>query len=490
MGGQIYVANFFGESVKIKPELREYVGYCAQLEKIRLRLLNKFYSERVKGEIPEFAPKILNEFKKEAEKFVALLAKNDILNVTINDIVDTNEGYKRYEADSIEASKIIIDTVNRYNDAAQRGIAIERQKAYDKVSGSGTMLFSNSMAAHVAYSLVESGVMYGQAAQAQKKYNDNIKNFAEATLNAFEAEVKSFADNVWYPKVIDSIGLFTYGLLDLYLSELHKRGTFNYDIVKAYNVERSQQLLNNLKVVDNKRGVLIEAFKACPINGLIYQECFNNKLLTIDIYETANYLGMSNGLDELISKTLEQAGQKPLTHKQYLNADYFLPLASRALNMPIEDVTKQYFQNSVSNIEQKYSIIKRCLSNQKELHNFLKANVNKQMSQLVKLDSDAIKSAIQKYLNNIVSNDSFGVLVSNHAIETHSEIFIGNIKTNDLSAINTQWENALMEATSKFIVEAKRRLSNYEQAKEKYKASESSLTSCDICLLTFAFKKL
>ena len=27
-----------------------------------------------------------------------------------------------------------------------------------------------------------------------------------------------------------------------------------------------------------------------------------------------------------------------------------------------------------------------------------------------------------------------------------------------------------MEATSKFIVEAKRRLSNYEQAKEKYKA--------------------
>ncbi|NLZ91215.1 MAG: hypothetical protein GX918_04790, partial [Clostridiales bacterium] len=54
MGGQIYVANFFGESVKIKPELREYVGYCAQLEKIRLRLLNKFYSERVKGEIPEF----------------------------------------------------------------------------------------------------------------------------------------------------------------------------------------------------------------------------------------------------------------------------------------------------------------------------------------------------------------------------------------------------------------------------------------------------
>ena len=101
-----------------------------------------------------------------------------------------------------------------------------------------------------------------------------------------------------YPKYADVVMLFVTGLTEKFFEILEQHNIYQYSVVIPYNSQRSDELLDNIDLVDekNKKKVLVQAFQNCPYNANVYYKAIElnfadfDLISTIDIYEQRNSL--------------------------------------------------------------------------------------------------------------------------------------------------------------------------------------------------------
>lgn len=156
--------------------------------------------------------------------------------------------------------------------------------ASSKVTGLGFGIISNSLAAHLVYDAQSEAAIKKQTAEAEEYL---------ATRNA---EISIHADGQWYllqqqyfqstlaPKMREAITYAYTDMLAYCIAFLGKRNCIDVELVKSFDFERSQAILDKAYSISSSAHKIIEdALRWCPYNINIYvkaKQCglFNEKM--------------------------------------------------------------------------------------------------------------------------------------------------------------------------------------------------------------------
>ena len=108
----------------------------------------------------------------------------------------------------------------------------------------------------------------------------------------------------------------SYGLLDTFVSDLIQYGKLDKDVLNYIHIDRSNDLLRNLGLSQNKEAVLLKAFEACPYNIAVYMQAMKYDLLDYESFQTANLFKHGS---TIISFLEENLGGTPNSEKKQLN---------------------------------------------------------------------------------------------------------------------------------------------------------------------------
>lgn len=118
-----------------------------------------------------------------------------------------------------------------------------------------------------------------------------------------------------YEEIAEAFGEYVSELLQIFLLKLDSKGIFDYSKVRMFNIQRSNELLKNLDMVEDKIPVLELSFKSCPYNPDIYAKLLEFGIYDVDSFATAKEFGLETFLNPLVidlcKKRLENIEKNP-----------------------------------------------------------------------------------------------------------------------------------------------------------------------------------
>lgn len=444
---------FLGKEYAFPHEVYEYIIYCREFQEDRDELLSEVF-ERVEKKKYAFPDTAFEEkLKNVCKTAIKCLACNDIYNITENDLLKNNKAYVEFK----KIEKYAIEQMQHFREKEEEEYKEGYEKAYtvavSQVTGSGLGLISNSIMAHMAFAAMESNTVRQQAAKAEKQLKIALKNLSVRTgTNREEREWALVAGEI-YPSYINIIGEFVAQIIDEYLSLLEKNGIFSYSKVYNFSIDRSSELLKNLKLIRDKQKVLEQAFECCPYNVEIYQSLVDMDLLdsntesTLLFYEQKDSL--LNSMKEQIDKIFSLSS---ITQEDIEIARNNLKYSARLRNIDISELERNYFNE----------IQKVIADNIKQVYNwqFDEAKIEEID---IKIDSDDIRAEVVrrklkdyitsqlveensiKIYNLICGEDYIKKILSDNRIDADSLTAFVELMTNKLNEkLN---ENRMQKAT-------------------------------------------
>jgi hypothetical protein len=425
---------------------------------------------------------------KEGKNIISLLSKAGIFNVTESEIIHSNKGYIHYE-DTYKvmmngAKQILMDSMQSW----LKGYEQAQTSAYSQVTGTGISMWSNSMIAHATLAAYETSTIKKQCAKAEKEYQMVMESLDKRTNSEEERKyVNLFAVKI-YPEIATSFSMYTNELMNFYLEKLQEHTIYNYSKIIPYDIKRSSELLNNISLVDDKKSVLIEAFKNCPYNPDIYAKALDLKLYDLDTFKTAKEFYQ----DSVLVNVVEDYCKKNLKSNKVSNAISILAYYKGA---ETKDIWRSMYGRDINGIESKYIELHAAIKDNAYLCRWIKDYITSSTDTLLKESIDDITAEIKKRIDNIVSENLYEKYITMDLIRPET-LRLSNSQSTDRGNINTEIAFTLMECVKEYIKEATKRRDEYLVAQRQYEKgvekinTEISYMKNDLSALgLFAFSK-
>lgn len=463
--------NFLGEEYTVPEELKEFVEYLYFFENIHNEIMPLLTKQMQKKEFSGGADVDFEYFKaplsKTGEKVIAELAKNDIFDVTLNDVVYNNKGY-------IQLYNVCKDTmqemVNILKNAMQTwldGYNNAYSSAASNITGSGISIWTNSPSSALIYSAFEASTLKKQADKADMQYRAAIQSLNTETDDMQKRQETELLVNKYYPGVAEALGLFVSEMMEYYVSKLEQHGIFDYSKVKGYDLQRSSDLLKNITLVPDKAGLLKEAFTCCPYNPDIYNAAMENGLADIPTFETAKYFMQDGILVDVIDEYAKNNAEDIDAVK--------VPVKVLALykGQSESSIWKSLYSSEYLQLHRYYEKLNNAVKNCSSLIVWIKDNITDDAITLCTMDSDDLTSKVKTVFKNKVITDKQFSLFSELGI-LDKEFCVS--ATESLDEINAEYANAIIDVIGKFIPELQGNIDKYsadaDLAKQKYENAQ------------------
>jgi len=313
--------TFLGKEYSIPEDILTYIDLLELTDCVKTQLVNAFVY-KLNAKIQQGNTVCLDDadmasdIEQQVGKFIAMLTDHGIYDRTINDYLRKNEGYKlisKVNAAALGEAKRALqqemsDWLEGYEDAVH--------KKESSVTGLGFSIWSGSFVNHAIYAAMEASKVNEQEKAAAKAYQKDMAEL-ESRLESRKAEdEKRYVADTYIPHMEAAITVFSYELLDTFISDLIQYGKLNKELLNYIHVDRSNDLLKNLELSQNKIAVLLKAFEACPYNIAVYMQAMKYDLLDYESFQTANLFRHGS---TIISFLEENLGGSPKSEKRQLN---------------------------------------------------------------------------------------------------------------------------------------------------------------------------
>ena len=355
------IVKFLDKDYDIPNDVLLYVDLLAFTEDIKDNLIKTFFT-KIKYSIDRIEDKdfLEREIGVEAGRFIAKLCENNIYNKTVNDYLNGNKGYEFFHTASREALNKIIALRKARNAAYEAGVqdAIYRKEA--SVTGLDFGIISGSFVNHMIYASMNASKEKEQEEAALKQYNKEIAELEKSVTSACEASEREYVDTVYIPSIKLSFTALVYGWLDSYIKDLIDNGRFDRTALRYVDLERSNDLLENLNLATNKSAILENAFLACPFNIAVYMKALYYELLDYTSFKTAKMYKQSEEILDFLRNNLGE-----ISYPQHFKINYHcVELMAIFTEQPLVDVLHSLTKEYVSEIVSAYSNINKMLHNE------------------------------------------------------------------------------------------------------------------------------
>ena len=459
---------FLNQDYSIPEELQEFVGFLQYFENIRDRIMPLLTDQIKKKDYSGGADADFIYFKKPLSKIgdevIADLATKGIFDVTLDDIVYTNKGYIQLHnvcSETIQGMTNILlnamtDWLDGYNNAYS--------SAASTITGSGVSIWTNSITSALIYSAMEASTIKKQANQADIQYRNAMASLNTNITNRQEREETNLLKNKYYPGVAEALNLFVSEMMEYYLAKLQEKGIFDYSQVKKYNLKRSSDLLNNIKLVPDKVGLLRESFTVCPYNPDVYNAVLNNHLADYETFETAKYFHQDEVLCDVIEKYIKS------NLNNYDRVKPIVKILASYKNQSESYIWKSLYYSTYQRLHQHYKELDSVISSRNALIEWIKENITKDAVKLVDMDSEKLSAKVNRIVfKRIISEEQFILFIE---LGMLSEDFCSVEEYNSLNEINEDYSKRILEVIGKLICDLRKKIEEnqkeYEMAKQKY----------------------
>ena len=313
--------KFIGKEYSIPEDILTYIDLLSFTDSVQKQLTSAFVrklrNELDQGNVACLDDKVMApDIEQQVGKFIALLTEHGIYDRTINDYLRKNEGYKlisKVNAAALDEARRALkqqmtDWLEGYEDALHKKDA--------SVTGLGFSIWSGSFVNHAIYAAMEASKVNEQEKAAAKEYQKDMADLRSRLENRKNADEQRYIANTYIPHMEAAITVFSYELLDTFISDLIQYGKLDKDVLNYIHIDRSNDLLKNLGLSQNKEAVLLKAFEACPYNIAVYMQAMKYDLLDYESFQTAKLFKHGS---TIISFLEENLGSAPNSEKKRLN---------------------------------------------------------------------------------------------------------------------------------------------------------------------------
>ncbi len=395
--------KFFDKEYSIPSDVVTYVGLVDFTNGIRDNLVASFKKQIWPSiDVIESDNFMIPAINDQVTKFVRKLLENDIYDRTANDYLQGNKGYELFLDTKKKVLRQIISIRQEKLDTYRAGVegAIYRKEA--SVTGLDFGIISSSFVNHMIYAYMDASKQTKQEQEALKTYNREIAELDKQAAEYDRQENAYIADNV-IPAMNTVFTFFAYELLDKYVSDLIKVGKFDKAALDYINLERSNDLLENINLAGNKRAVIESAFVACPFNMAVYMHAMKLEMLDEDTFETANVFKQGSKIISFLKESLGTADYPNFVEPNYYSAS----LLARYENKSANDVLYQHTSSYANAVIREYGKIVKALDNSSQCREYLrKLNDGEILS-----GEGTSKQLAKSLVYSIAPNDNWNILV-------------------------------------------------------------------------------
>lgn len=472
--------KFIDREYKIPEDLLVYIDLLTITEEIKADIFRDFLRKLSSAESPCVSDdQMRGTIERQVSKFISKLTENDIYDRTVNDYIRENEGYKlisKVNAAALDEAKRVLkqqmsDWIEGYEDAIQKKDA--------SVTGLGFSIWSGSFVNHAIYAAMEASKVNEQEKAAAKEYQKDMAELDARIENRKNADEKLYIANTYKPHMETAITVFAYELLDTFISDLIKYGKLDKNILNYTHIDRSNDLLKNLGLSQNKEAVLHKAFEACPYNLQVYSKALNYGLLNYDSYQTAQYFKQGNNI---LFSLVGNLGEVDYPSKFRINYDVAEKIAEFT-NSDVVSVLHAKTKDYVSAVINTYHEVVKLLGNEEQCRKAIKGY----SSETILAGNDVVKKEATRRVKSIVDYKVWQQLVDKcgHAniLNKVAELLSTNItfaNKNDIdSFLIDQLEKHFEVARQQLVPMANRKKQEHEtKEREKEAANIRWMQQC------------
>lgn len=395
--------KFFDKEYTIPTDVVTYVGLVDFTNKIRdslvLSFKNQVWPNVENLEADNFMVSVINQ---QVSKFISKLLDNEIYDKTANDYLLTNKGYNLFLDTKEKILRQIISIRKEKLDVYRSGVQDAIYKKEASVTGLDFGILSGSFVNHMIYAYMDASKQTKQEQEALKVYNQEIAELDKVAQSYDQREQSYIFDNV-IPAMNTIFTFFAYELLDKYVSDLIRVGKFDKEALNYINLERSNDLLKNLNLSNNKKSIIESAFVACPFNVAVYMQAMKYDLLDYDSFLTANTFKQSEEILSFLKDSIGIVSYPKYTHPNIHSAK----LLGRYTNKSVNDVLYQHTAYYADAVVSEYSNIIKTLKNS----NYCTSLLNELSEDEIIAGEKTSKQLSHSIVTRIAPNDVWNSLV-------------------------------------------------------------------------------
>ncbi len=468
---------FLGEKYQVSQTINEFLNYELTLKKpMMLNILEALkadldtsiaylkndsiilFGDIMVNHIHNMADKYRGIVRNNVELLVMKLLELGVYDVTSDEMladVTTIADIDRIENDTF---KILLEEGDKIVDITNAGIEQAYHYAASNITGSGVNVFTNSFATLMISSLVERNILLSQVREADKEYEEAVKNLNSRATDSFLAIYREVVSKEFCIPVSNKMLEFPNKIMSVFYLELISHRKFDFESVENYNMKKAEKMLKNINQAPNKIEFLKQVFLTCPFSDEVYKECLKQGLLDKDTFETAKYFGMGEEIAVEMSSYIKN------NLKNIRRVKPIISLLSSYRGTDELSIWKETYENTLKTIKDTYRLFNTAISDKKVLDRFIKENIDKDMFKIVGKSVQDITTTINRKIKSLVTEEQYKIFV-NLGILSHEAIRMPNSSATDLNKINEEIGSALTKCIMKYIEEANKRLDAYTQAK-------------------------
>ncbi|MCM1167853.1 MAG: hypothetical protein NC299_07840 [Lachnospiraceae bacterium] len=387
---------FLGEEFIIPSELKDYIEYMSYSVKIRDEVMPLLLNQMKSNTYSGHGEKDFIYFKKPltqiGKKIIAKLAKDNIFDVTLNDVVYNNSGYKKLykvcEETMAGLANILVKAINDF----ETGYVNAYNTATSSITGSGMSVWTNDPIDAAIFSVMEYNTVKGQVNKAEQQYKASLDALERKTQNEQDRETQKLLTNSYYPRVKAALESFSNEIVAFYIAKLEQYNLFDSSLVSCYDMKRSDELLGNLKVVQDKISLLKKAFEYCPYNSAIYLAVLKYGLADVPTFETAKYLKQ----DHIVIPAVEKTIKNKLKYGD--DIENYVMILSALKDKPAESIWKSIYSHDFDKFHGHYYRLQEIVDNQDALAQWVNDNIESDAVKFCDMSEDDLTSKISAIL--------------------------------------------------------------------------------------------
>lgn len=400
--------KFIDKEYSIPNDVLTYIDLLDFTDSVQKQLASAFV-RKLKNEIAKDNIGILGdedlaaEIEQQVGRFIAKLCDNGVFTRTISDYLQNNKGYQLYSDVNKAALEKMKSLLIREMDEWQAGYENAINNAESHVTGMGFSIWSSSFVNHAIYAAMEASTLNKQGKEAEAQYQKDMRDLRSRLDSRYGGEKSAYINNTYIPNMEAALTVFAYELLDKYVADLIANGKFDKATLEFVDISRSNDLLKNLTLSNNKKAILENAFVACPYNIAVYMQAMKMEMLDENTFEAANIFKQGTKILSFLKESLGAADYPHFVEPNYYSAS----LLARYENRSTNDVLYQHTSSYANTVIREYEKIVKALDNSNQCREYLR-----------KLSDDEIlsgegtsKRLAKSLVYSIAPNDNWNILV-------------------------------------------------------------------------------
>lgn len=313
-----------GTQLEFHDDLKKYYELSCEFQAAHDKVYKAVKSSfNIKKEPTEIFQSIETAAKQFIGDLINRLSNYGVFDRAASDYLNTNNGYLQLLNATTAYYEYTKNTTERNHAIAEASKESANASINSSISGLDFGIISSSIIDHAVYAAMNNAEIRKQSAAAFDRYCA-VCNVINANRDSkITEEISEYYINQYVPAITAALAALYGHLLSTYTTDLNTCGQLDLDCLEHIDLQRSNEIVNNIDNIDNKQGVFLKAIELCPYNINAYLKGYSAYLYPqgLSVNDVCGDLIKYFNLEKALSNILVSASSLCDKAKEYLIKD-------------------------------------------------------------------------------------------------------------------------------------------------------------------------